>query len=435
VVLAKGRSPMVRQLLKIYDQCYGAQLKRESDLIVALQDATQSPADFDIPYTISRIVLSEVYADQIIERLTLFGPMEAKRDQVPITRYRREGGLAGTQKTYKPSKRRIADIKVGEFEAMQKGKLVTEWFPIDATASKLSASFSDEFITLSKRYPNITGVGQGIANLIADLKRSLQQMVFTDMKNAALARNSVAFTYNGVGDGAKTEFAAVADASISTGEALIVTVDGAAIHEFEVSSTGDMFYVVDGPNGKILFVDADGAPSAPPAKAVVVSGKKATNETRFSLSGQGTMEWEKYMNKLLFAVTNAAAAHRQERGYKPEFLLASEVTSNYMTQAQAYQALGARKNFSAAAVQGEGNYGFTGGLPHFGSDVWEDAYILLSQKDATIFRIFEPMILKGPYPTRDTNGQLIGGDEYYIYQEDSLKTPIADKLSLVTVVA
>jgi len=37
----------------------------------------------------------------------------------------------------------------------------TQWFDIDATSSKLSAVFSDEFATLSKRTPNITGVRSG----------------------------------------------------------------------------------------------------------------------------------------------------------------------------------------------------------------------------------------------------------------------------------
>jgi ribosomal protein L13 len=202
-------------------------------------------------------------------------------------------------------------------------------------------------------------------------------------------------------------------------------------------TTGNMFYVLDGPNATITFVDINGSVVVVPnATPIVVSGNKATNETRFDLTAcpAGT-KWEEYLNGLLFAVTNKNALQRQQRGYKPEFLLASEVTSNYMTQAKAYEAMGQRKSFQTPTAVGEGNYGFTGGLPHFGSDVFDDAYILLSQKDATIFRIFEPLVLKGPYPVRSTTGQLIGGDEYYIYQEDSLSSPINEKMSLVTVLS
>ena len=442
VLTGKNRSQMVQRILKIYDTIHGAQLQQERAQIMALMDATTTPADFQVPYTISRIVLAEVYADVFVENLTLFGPMEFKRDQVPITRYRREGGLASTQKTYKPSKRRIADIKTGEFTAMASGNLITDWFDIDATSSKLSAAFSDEFATLSKRTPNITGVGQGISNLILDLKRSLQQMVFNNMRDTALSYGSIPFTFTGSCDGTKSQFVVAADTSISTGEPFTVTLGGGTsfIYEYEVSNTGTVFYVLDGPNGTITLVDATGNPVTPGTAlaplAIVVTGKKATNETRFDLTAcpSGT-KWEEYLNGLLFAVTNKNAMQRQQRGYKPEFILASEVTSNYMTQAKAYEAMGARKQFGAPSAVGEGNYGFTGGLPHFGSDVFDDSYILLSQKDATIFRIFEPLVLKGPYPVRDTNGQLIGGDEYYIYQEDSLSSPINEKMSLVTVLS
>jgi hypothetical protein len=363
--------------------------------------------------------------------------MDNKRDSIPLTVYRRESGLAATKKTYKPSTKRQSELKVAEFGKMAKGKLTTQWFDIDATATKLQASFSDEFATLSKRYSNITGISRGIANLIADLKRSVQQMVFSNMRDSALAFQSVPFSFSTTGDSSKTSFVVTGSpvASISTGEALTVTVDGTAIHEYEVSSTGAMFYVVDGANGKILFVDANGDPSAPGAVTVAVSGKKATNEVRFSLSGGSTTPWEKWLNTLLFDVQNQAAFHRQTRGYKPDFILASEVTSNYLTQAEAYTPLAKRAGFEAGDVRGEGNYGRTANLPHFGSDVWDDPYILISQRDSTIFRIFEPLVLKGPYPVRDGDGALLGGDEYYVYQEDALKTPLLEKSSLVTVVA
>jgi hypothetical protein len=437
IVVGKNRKPVVREFLRIFDTIYGANLAREAQMIQALLDATQTPADFQVPYTISRIVLEEVYSDYLVESLTLFGPMQSKRDSIPITRYRREGGLAATQKTYKPSKARVNALKAGEFGKMASGKLITEWFDIDATASKLQAAFSDEFATLSKRNANITGVSTGIANLIADLKRSIQQMVFANMRDSALAYQSVPFTYNGTGNGTTTEFQVVTNASISTGEPLTVTVAGNMVGEFEVSPTSGaaFFYVVDGPRGKILFVDAFGNPTAPAnGAAIVVQGMKATNEIRFSLSGAPSgMPWEKWMNQLLFKVSDTAAAHRQSRGYKPEFILASEVTSNYLTQAEAYGLQNARRGFDAGSVVGEGNYGRTANLPHFGSDVWDDEYILISQKDATIFRIFEPLVLKGPYPTRNDDGSLSGGEEYYVYQEDALRTPLPEKLSLVTV--
>jgi len=434
IVSGKNRQPSVQKFLKIYDSLHEANLVAEGAKIVAMLDATTTPADFDVPYTISRIVLEEVYSDQIINQLVDFGPMENKRDQVPITRYRREAGNAGTKKTYKPSKARQSEIKVGELKAIPKGKLTTEWFDIDATASKLQASFSDEFATLSKRTPNITGISRGIANLIGDMRRSLQQMVMADMRNTALAFGSVAFTYNGVGNGATSQFTVCSGASISSGEPITVTVDGVSINEYEVSVTGTTFYVLSGPEGKILFVDADGAPqNIADTKAIVVSGKKATNEVRFSLTAATGYKWGEWMNKLLFSISNQAAYHRETRGYKPEFVLASEVTANYMTQADAYASSQARSGFSASSVVGEGNYGRTANLPTFGSDVFDDQYILLSQKDATIFRIYEPMSLKGPYPVRGADGALLGGDEYYIYQEDALESPIGDKMSLVTV--
>jgi len=80
----------------------------------------------------------------------------------------------------------------------------------------------------------------------------------------------------------------------------------------------------------------------------------------------------------------------------------------------------------------EGNAGVTAGLPHWTSKSFPDSFVLAGDTKGLVFRQYEPLNLKGPYQPRDGNGALLGGEEYYTYQEDSMIVPIWDKFSVVT---
>lgn len=423
--------PNLRNLLKLFDQRFGAHLAQEAKFLL---DATTT-VDFQTPVTISRIVLSEVYANFIVPQITDFGTMDNDRDTIPITVWRRE---TGTAKSYKPTLLQIAALKPGELQPMARGKLITEWYPIDAAARKLETVLSEEFITRAKRKPNITGVAMALTNLVEDIRRVLQQEVFLNMLSAAMEFQAQTLSYSGTGDGSATEFTVCSNQSISMGTSLVVKVNnqncGLYGYDSSTENAQGLYYIPQYAYGKISFVDSNGDPLAPTnGHAISVTGKKVTNEKRFDLAGAGTIEWQQYLNGLLFAIEDQVAAHAQERGYEPNMILSSLVSGNYVHQAKAYTPLGNMKGYDHKMPMAEGNFGVTAGLPHWASKVFPNEFIVITDDKATIFRQYEPLHLVGPVEARDENGRLIAGKEYYAYQEDALTTPIKDKLSLVTV--
>ncbi len=424
--------PVLRNLLKVFDQRWGAHLAQEGKFIL---DATTT-VDFQTPVTISRIILTEVYANFIVPQITDFGSMDNDRDTIPITKWIRETGSA---RTYKPTKLQIANLKPGELQPMSRGKLVTSWYPIDAVARKLETVLSEEFITRAKRKPNITGVAQALTNLVDDIRRALQQEVFLNMLGAAMEYNAITLNFSDTGDGSASLYTVTSGGSISMGTDLAVLVNSEACGLYGYDSTTEnsqgLYYIPNFAYGTVQFVNASGVPTAPTSTHTIsVVGKEVVNEVRFDLNDLGTQEWDAFMSKLLFKVEDQIAAHSQDRGYEPNMVLSSLTSGNWLQQAKAYTPLNKRKGYDQVQPIKEGNYGITAGLPHWASKVFPNEFILITDDKATIFRQYEPLHLQGPVEARDADGRLIAGKEYYAYQEDALTTPIQDKLSLVTVV-
>jgi hypothetical protein len=459
-ILGDSTKPIHPQLKKVmdkWDQLHGQDLRKEQEHAMRagngkLTDATVH-ADFETPYTIARMVLFEAYADQIIMGVTSFGTMDNDRDQVPITKWRR---TSTNRKTFLPNLKERTEIKVAELNSIPEGKLTTDWYPIDASARKLRALLSDEFITRAKRRPDITGVAKAAQNLVDDVRRSLEQDIFYEMIKCALTTDAVAFTSTQDGDGVTTIFQVTsassqvgaiaidaADAEAIVPESLTVEEGGLVVPEWGTTSVGggtggNYFYQVDHANGLIGFVDAAGAPLAPinaVGQVEVTAGLKAggLSSGRFDLTAPGGVDHEAWMNRFLFQIQNLASSMPSNTGYMPDMLVQQRNLATLTQQARAYEREAARRAFRGdAGPVIDGNFGTTADLRHFASSVFPANFTVVGLSEATLYRVYEPLILRGPIESRDTNGQLTGGKEWYSYQEDSIGCPLPEKLALIT---
>lgn len=426
-----------------------------------LMDAAAA-ADFTVPYVLSRIILFEAYASDLIQELTDTGLMEGPRDTVPITRWRREPNSVNTMK---PSVSQRASLKVPELGAIPRGKLVTDFYNIDAVKRSLGATMSDEFMSRAKRRPDITGMAMAINNLIDDVRRGIQQDIFFEMIRAALMNGSSTFStaintngsssvwqVTGTGAPLTTLDAAVAVSIVpddpahsplvvklgtTSGNMTVVPLFGT---QTAGGGTGSLyFYTVDYAAATISLVDSAGVAQVPNSGTanMLVTGRKADGEVRFNLNNDSGETTEKHMQRLLFAVQNQRA--KNSSGgissigfYDANIVVASVVTSELMKQADAYSAFYSRKGFSADAMIKEGNYGITAGLAHWGSKVFSDQFVVVGDNKGVLFKTFEPLNLRGPHPGHDANGQLNGSLEWYTYQEDCIATPIFEKFCAIT---
>jgi hypothetical protein len=453
--------PAVQKMLDRWDKRHGSQLRRELEAARIANGGRISDgmlaADIDAPYTLVRTVLFEAYSDDIILGVVTAGTMEQDRDLIPITRWRR----ASTNRFMRvPNAKERNEIVVPELNPIPEGKLTTDYHPIDAKARKLRALMSEEFITRSRRRPELGGISVAAQNLVADIKRCLGQDIFYMMLKKALLGNAVAFTSAQDGNSVQTTYQVTHDtnqvgaiaidpvhAVMIVPESLVVTVDSIQVPEWGYTTGnqgggpgGVYFYTVDHAMGTITFADAAGnllPPTTGTANVAVTAGKKAggLNAQRFNLTPQGGVVYEDWINRGLFAVQNLAAAMPTASGYQPEFILQSGVTATIFQQARAYTPLNARNGFTADRPVRQGSIGQTAGLDHFASVLWPNNITIVGTRDATQYRVFEPLTLRGPVETRDEFGHPNAGKEWYSYQEDAMDVPIPEKLAVLVTYA
>ena len=460
---AKDVPADLKAVMDKFDSYFAAELARETKRFDHLKDVdgklvadVTQHADFETPVLLSRIVLFEVYAADLIRQITDFGVMENDRDSVPITRWRREEA-GSTVASFRPSVLQRSNIKTGELASIPRGKLSTEFFNIDAEARKLQAVMSDEFLTRARRRPDVTGVAIAVKNLVDDIRRSIMQDIFFEQIRAGAAHGGSTFDVSDIdGDGTETVFQVIGTTpanavSIVPNDSrtpLVVYVgttdsDRTVVPEFGTSTVGggpgnSFFYVVGHALSTVSFVDSTGA-ALPPASGtdnIRVTGTQADAEVRFDLTLPSITQ-EQHMNSLLFEVANQRAA-MSSGGisnvgyYDADMVLASVVTSELMKQAAAYQTDGRRNGYAADAFIPEGNYGRTAGLAHWGSKSMVDDFIVIGDSNGVLFRQYEPTNLRGPIEARDSSGNLVGGKEWYAYQEDSIATPLIEKFAIIT---
>lgn len=453
----KDVHPGLKKVMDAWDKKNGHKLQAELDGMLKagggrLNDAALH-ADFETPITLTRLVLFEAYADDIILGITKFGTMENDRDSIPITRWRRE---SDNSKTYQPSVRNRAELRVPEMTAMPKAKLITEFFNIEASARKLQATMSDEFITRAKRRPDITGVAMSAQNLVADMRRSLQQDIFWEMIRAALSNGAVTFSSTQTGNSILTVFQVTSatnqagdpitidleDAQSIVPGSLSVEINSITVPEYGTQTTGGgpgaaYFFIADFAAGTVAFVNAAGVAFAPGAFAVDVTGRKASGSTagtRFDMTAPTSpaVTQPDWMDRLLFSIQNLSAAMSENTGFSPDLLLANRTNSTFMTQARTYEKQAARRAYAGDGPIIDGNFGRTADLSHFASRVFPSNFALIALQEATSYRVFEPLSLQGPEQARDTNGNLIGGKEWFASQEDSVAVPLSEKLGIIT---
>jgi len=74
------------------------------------------------------------------------------------------------------------------------------------------------------------------------------------------------------------------------------------------------------------------------------------------------------------------------------------------------------------------------GLPWFGSPDFSDGYILVTDRQVVMHRVYQPMRLDGPHKSRDaTTGKLIAAEEWFAEEYNGSLAPVPEKASHVVV--
>jgi hypothetical protein len=117
------------------------------------------------------------------------------------------------------------------------------------------------------------------------------------------------------------------------------------------------------------------------------------------------------------------------RFYDPTFILTSVANADHMSNWQGFK----RDGFPSAELDPAGYAGSVKGLPIFQSTQFPDSHIVVGNRELVVHRVFQPMQLRGPFPSFDPNGFLIAADQYYVEEFNGTDAPVPEKGAYVRI--
>jgi hypothetical protein len=121
------------------------------------------------------------------------------------------------------------------------------------------------------------------------------------------------------------------------------------------------------------------------------------------------------------------------RYYEPSGLLMSVTNSDRLSNWTGFK----RDGFPDAIMKSNGFVGRVKGLPVFESTEFSDGYVLPVNRELVMHRIYQPMILKGPFPSYDVSGgtsKLIAADQYFAEEYNATASPVPEKGAYVAII-
>lgn len=118
------------------------------------------------------------------------------------------------------------------------------------------------------------------------------------------------------------------------------------------------------------------------------------------------------------------------RYFAPDWVLLSVGNSDALANWDGFTAAGSRND---VALNANGYVGRIKGLPVFASTEFSNAYGLVGNRQIIHYRVYQPMQLKGPYPSYSSD-KLVAADQWYAEQYDGAVSPVAGKAAYVKIV-
>lgn len=112
----------------------------------------------------------------------------------------------------------------------------------------------------------------------------------------------------------------------------------------------------------------------------------------------------------------------ENRFYMPTAIVMSKTNADRLGNWTGF----ARDGFPNAVLTAAGYAGSVKGLPIFATPEFGDGYVMVVNRELVMHRVYQPMQLKGPFPSY-SSGQLVGADQYYIEEFNGTDVPVAEK--------
>ena len=131
----------------------------------------------------------------------------------------------------------------------------------------------------------------------------------------------------------------------------------------------------------------------------------------------------------LVGYAGVAKVKLAKRYFEPNWLLFSLTNSDTLANWDGFTQAGSRPD---ADLSANGYVGRLKGLPVFASTEFSDGYGLIGNRQVVHYRVYQPMQLKGPFPSYSSD-KLVAADQWYAEQYDGWLSPVAGKASYVKI--
>lgn len=136
----------------------------------------------------------------------------------------------------------------------------------------------------------------------------------------------------------------------------------------------------------------------------------------------------------LYAKLGNAAVIVAKRFYEPTFYLASITNTDRLSNWEGFK----REGFPQAMLNAAGFAGMAKNRPIFSSTEFPDTLWIAGNRELVQHRVFQPLTIKGPYPTYDianSTTKLVAADQYYAEEYNATEALVPEKGAWVPVEA
>ena len=120
------------------------------------------------------------------------------------------------------------------------------------------------------------------------------------------------------------------------------------------------------------------------------------------------------------------------RFYVPSFILCSLERAEDLSNWDGFK----RDGWPNAILNAAGFAGSVKGLPIFASTEFPSTHIVVGNRELVMYRVYQPMQVKGPFPTYDienSTAKLVAADQYYTEEFNVAVSPVEEKGAYLTI--
>lgn len=381
------------QVLARFDQVYKNQLLREARML----DEAEAVSDLSLPYSVSRAVLAAAFPQLVASSVFDFGVTDQAPSRVYYETYADETGVDVTV----TDEAVVADLN--DWVAMANKRITPGTVVVTDHAGTTTYTENSDYVI---DYAN--GQLMALATITngQDLHVDYVYMAIRKGENSAIERGKMTLAYKTleiVADRLATEITneAVVFSRSQIGWDATTRTLNALINEIRRKIDGDLFYL--GLSNALSV---------------------ASNSGGTWNSGASPIDYDELVRYI-----GVARGKVLGRYYQPTSILMSNVVSDLLANWSGFTQAGSRAD---ATLNANGFVGRAKGLPCFESTEMSDSYILVLNRELVQHRVFQPMALKGPYPSYSSN-KLLANDQWYAEEYNGSTCPVPGKGSTVKI--